>query len=65
MTNFLHFPAILAGKLVIKLGKLLGKKGSSAPGSIAMKISSGVLKALASQVKKEIILVKSQLRAQH
>ena len=49
--------AIIACKMLIKLGVLMGKKGSSLPGSIAMRISPSVLKALASQIKKEIILV--------
>lgn len=49
--------AIIACKMLIRLGVLMGKKGSSLPGSIAMRISPSVLKALASQIKKEIILV--------
>jgi len=49
--------AIIACKILIILGKLAGKKGSSAPGGIALKISPTVLKDLASQVKKEIIVV--------
>lgn len=49
--------AIIACKLLIIAGKLAGKKGSSAPGGFALKISPTVLKDLASQVKKEIIVV--------
>ncbi len=57
MPNLRNTIAIIACKSLIKLGKLMGKKGSSMPGSIAMKISPSLLKSLASQVKKEIILV--------
>lgn len=49
--------AILACKSIIRLGKLMGTKGTSAPGKIAMKISPGLLKHLSQQVKKEIIIV--------
>ncbi len=49
--------AIIACKLLIIIGKLAGKKGSSAPGGFALKISPTVLKDLASQVKKQIIVV--------
>jgi len=57
MTKLLNTIAILICKLLIKVGKLMGKNGSSAPGKIAMKISPTLLKTLASQVKGEIILV--------
>lgn len=49
--------AIIACKLLIIAGKLAGKKGSSAPGGFALKISPTVLTDLASQVKKQIIVV--------
>ena len=39
MTKILDVLAISACKLLVKIGKLMGKKGSSAPGSVAMKIS--------------------------
>lgn len=57
MFRLRNFLAILACKIIIKLGKLLGKKGTSAPGVIALKISPGILNHLSSQVKKEIIIV--------
>ena len=57
MTNLRNTTAILAARTVAKVSKLLGKKASSAPGVIAMKISPGLVKTLAAQVKKEIILV--------
>ena len=57
MPNLRNTIAIIACKSLIKLGKLMGKKGSSMHGSIAMKISPSLLKTLANQVKKEIILV--------
>ena len=49
--------AIITCKLLIIAGRLAGKKGSSAPGGIALKISPFVLKDLAKQVKKDIIVV--------
>jgi len=57
MSAIRNFLAVSACKALIKIGKLMGRKGSSAPGSIAMKIAPGLLKHLAKQVKKEIILV--------
>ncbi|MDK2799431.1 MAG: hypothetical protein PWP27_815 [Clostridiales bacterium] len=49
--------AIWAAKSAIVVSKLLGKKGSSGPGSIALKIYPHILKDLASKVKKEILIV--------
>ena len=49
--------AIAACKSLVNISKMLGKKGSSGPGSIALKISPGLLKRLSSQVKHEIIAV--------
>ena len=49
--------AILSAKSAIILGKLLGKKGSSAPGSLAMKIYPDILKELSCQIKEKIICV--------
>ncbi len=57
MSALRNFLAITACKILIKAGKLAGKKGSSAPGSIALKISPQILKHLAKQIKKEIIVV--------
>lgn len=57
MTKIKNTIAIIACKLLILAGRLMGKKGSSAPGSIAMKISPTVLESLASQVKGDIIAV--------
>lgn len=57
MTKLRNFLAIAACRILIKIGQLMGKKGSSAPGSIAMKISPALLGKLAHQVRKEIILV--------
>lgn len=56
--NFLRkLIAIWAAKGTIVLSQLLGKKGSSIPGSVALKIYPGILKDLASKVKKEIVVV--------
>lgn len=49
--------AILSAKSAIILGKLLGKKGSSAPGSLAMKLYPNILKELSSDIKEKIICV--------
>jgi UDP-N-acetylmuramyl tripeptide synthase len=49
--------AIWAAKAAIIASKLLGKKGSSGPGNIALKIYPNILKDLASRVKKEILIV--------
>lgn len=57
MRKIRNILAIIACKLLIIAGKLAGKKGSSAPGGFALKVSPYVLKDLAKQVKKEIIVV--------
>lgn len=57
MTFLRNFIAILSCKLLVWVSKLLGKKGSSGPGAIALKISPSILKTLAKKVKKEIIFV--------
>ena len=57
MTFLRNFIAILSCKLLVWVSKLLGKKGSSGPGAIALKISPTILKTLAKKVKKEIIFV--------
>lgn len=49
--------AVFAAKSAIFLGKLLGKKGSSAPGSIAMKIYPDILRELSDDIKEKIICV--------
>lgn len=57
MNRLKHIAAIFVCKLLIVAGKLAGKKGSSTPGSVAMKISPGVLKYLSKQVRGETIMV--------
>ena len=49
--------AVWVSKLLILVGKILGKKGSSTPGIFAMKICPEILKKLSEQVKKDIIVV--------
>ncbi|MGE4282550.1 MAG: MurT ligase domain-containing protein [Clostridia bacterium] len=49
--------AIWVGKAAIILSKLLGKKGSSGPGNIALKIYPNLLRELTLSVKKELIAV--------
>ncbi len=57
MRKIRYIAAIWVCKWLIKLGKLLGKKGSSAPGEYALKIYPYVLKELAAQVKVATIAV--------
>ncbi len=47
--------SIIVCKLLILAGRLFGKKGSSAPGQIAMKICPDILKILAPKIHKGII----------
>jgi len=49
--------AIWACKIGISLSRLLGKKGTSMPGQLALKICPEVLSLLSKQVTKEIIVV--------
>ncbi len=49
--------AVWVTKILIILGKMLGKKGSSTPGAYALKICPDILKALSGQVKNQIIVV--------
>lgn len=55
--NIRNSLAIILCKALITVGKLMGKKGSSAPGGIAMKVAPGLLRHLSDQVKGEIIAV--------
>lgn len=57
MSKLRNIIAIAVCKILIFVGKCMGKKGSSTPGAIALKISPGVLKYLASQVKGQIVMV--------
>ena len=49
--------AVWVSKLLIFVGKLFGKKGSSTPGIYAMKICPEILKKLSKQIKKDTIVV--------
>ena len=44
-------------KILIYLGKLMGKKGSATPGAIAYKICPDVLRILSVKISKGIIAV--------
>ena len=57
LRKFRNIIAVLVCKILIFVSKLLGKKGSSGPGSIAMKISPTILKDLSSQLKGPVIMV--------
>jgi len=49
--------AVWISKILIVVGKLLGKKGSSTPGVYAMKICPDILKKLSKQIRKDIFVV--------
>ncbi len=49
--------SVIVCKMLIVVGRLAGKKGSSTPGSIALKIAPNVLKYIAAQVKNETVMV--------
>lgn len=51
------FLAVWAAKLSAVLGQLLGKKSSSTPGSIALRICPDIIKKLKSKIKNEVIVV--------
>ena len=57
MNRIRRIAAVWTCKLLIKIGKLAGKKGSSTPGIYALKIYPGILEDLSKQVKHEIIAV--------
>ena len=52
-----RFFAIVISKAAIFAGRLAGKKGSSTPGGIALKICPDILSHLSKQIKKEIIFI--------
>ncbi len=49
--------AVWAAKLSAVLGQLLGKKSSSTPGSIALRICPDIIRKLKSKIKNEVIVV--------
>ncbi len=49
--------AIWACKLAILASRMLGKKGSSMPGQVALKICPRVMTLLAAQIKQDVIVV--------
>ncbi|MBU4532268.1 MAG: MurT ligase domain-containing protein [Eubacteriales bacterium] len=49
--------AVWAGKTVAALSRMLGHRGSSLPGHVALRIYPGTLRALARRAKKGVILV--------
>lgn len=49
--------ALLVGKTLIIISRLLGNQGSSFPGKMALRIYPGILSELAAQVKGKIIVV--------
>lgn len=55
MENLKFILSITVCKILIFLGKLAGKKGSSTPGNIALKICPDILKKLSGQLKGKII----------
>lgn len=57
MENIRFILSVAVCKVLILLGKLMGKKGSSGPGNIAFKIYPDILKRLSGQVKGGIVCV--------
>ncbi|MEA1959951.1 MAG: MurT ligase domain-containing protein [Bacillota bacterium] len=57
MFRFRRTLAIAAGKAVILLSRLLGNQGTDFPGRIARRIDPDILKDLAGNIQKEIIVV--------
>ncbi|MBQ4630720.1 MAG: DUF1727 domain-containing protein [Clostridia bacterium] len=57
MKKIKNMIAIMVCKFLTFASKLMGKKGSSGPGGIALKISPTLLKDLSSQIKGDIIMV--------
>ena len=57
MKKLRNIIAIIACRMLIVAGKLAGKKSTSLPGEIAMKISPTILKDLASQLKGPVVMV--------
>ena len=49
--------AILVCKILIIAAKMLGKRGSAIPGRVAIRIAPDILRSLASQVRRGIIVV--------
>jgi len=57
MKKLRNILAIAACRLLIIAGRLAGKKSTSLPGEIAMKISPTILKDLATQMKGPVVMV--------
>ncbi len=53
--NFKLSLSVIACKLLVVVGRIFGKKGSSAPGQIAMKICPDILKLIAPKIHRGII----------
>ncbi len=49
--------AIMLGKLLIRLSRLLGNQGSNYPGSWGLRIYPGLLREMASKIRRDIIVV--------
>lgn len=57
MNRLRIFTAILIGKLLIVLSRMLGNQGTDFPGKIALRIYPPLLKTLAGHIKQGIIMV--------
>ncbi|MCL0100736.1 MurT ligase domain-containing protein [Peptococcaceae bacterium] len=57
MNRLRFFVAVLFGKLVFRLSKMLGYKGSSLPGMVALKIYPGFLSQISKKLDRRIVLV--------
>ena len=57
LKNIRVFVAVFFAKLANVVSKIIGKKGSSIPGQVALKIYPDILRELSRQIKREIIVV--------
>ncbi len=49
--------AIITGKILIHISRLLGHQGTSLPGRVARRIYPGILSALSANIRREIIVI--------
>jgi UDP-N-acetylmuramyl tripeptide synthase len=57
MLNFLKTTAILAGKILIALSRMVGNQGSNFPGRFALKIYPSLLKELGENTNKDVFII--------
>ena len=57
MKNLRLTLAIIAGKVLIYISRLLGHQGTSFPGRIARKIYPRILRTLSTNIRREIVVI--------